>query len=267
MNLHHVKRMAGGYKTLVSLFDWKQLYAYLGEGINLEQMVISSDQPNQTVLILAPHPDDEVFGCGGTLAFHRRRGDVVHVIYLTDGSRGTASGRQDKSLIAQREQEVRAGLQVLGDAETQFWRFSDGSFRINKTSTGLLKGQLETIRPDVVYVPWFGDDHPDHRVVVPLMVEALSLLKVKHRCEIRQYEVWTPLIPNRIVLIGDVIEEKIRAMEAHQSQLGNRIYRDGILGLNAYRGAMAAFSEPAEAFLVLSQDRFMHFYTELMKLP
>ncbi len=266
MNRQQLKRLARGYKTLMNVLHWRELYRYVNAGVGLELLQFEDTTPTQTVLVLAPHPDDEVFGCGGTLALHRRHGDEVTVIYLTDGSRGTASGRPDKALIAIREQEAQSGLKVLGDMKSHFWRFADGKFEVNKTTIGLLREVIESIKPDVIYVPWFGDDHEDHFTVVPLMVEVLPLLKDHLKFEIRQYELWAPLVPNRLVKIGDVLEQKLHAMEAHHSQLASRSYRDGILGLNTYRGALAGFDEPAEAYFALNSERFLHFCQHIITL-
>lgn len=267
MILPKLKRLIHGYKTLSALLDWRQLYTYVQDGIALEMLSIPDDSATQAIMIIASHPNDEVFGCGGALALHRKRGDTIHVIYLTDGSRGTMSGSRDKSLIAKREQEAKEGLDILGGAEAQFWRFADGTMTINKTTVGLLKGQLEKISPDVIYIPWFGDDQADHRVVAPLLAATVSQIKNRFSFEVRQYEVWTPLIPNRLLEIGNVLKEKIKAIEAHQSQLPKRFHRDGILGLNIYRGAIGGLDDPAEAYLALSADRFLHFMSHIVQLP
>lgn len=265
-NLEKLRRLARAHKTLAGLMHWEQLFEYALQNTALEVVQFAPETPTHRVLVLAPHPDDDIFGCGGTLARHIQHGDTVHVLFLTDGSRGTASGRRDKSLIATREQEAEAALAVLGVESHQFWRFPDGQFAINKTTLGLFKGVLDSHAPDIIYVPWFGDDHPDHYQVVPLLLQTLLEARQKSALLVRQYEVWTSLVPNRIVGIGEVIKEKIQAMEAHQSQLTSRNYRDGILGLNAYRGALAGLEEPAEAFFELPAERFIHFCQKLIQL-
>ena len=68
-------------------------------------------------MVLAPHPDDEVFGCGGAIASHVRAGVPLHVVILTDGSRfGEASGRANES---------RAAAEVLGYGGPEFWSLAD----------------------------------------------------------------------------------------------------------------------------------------------
>ena len=56
----------------------------------------STDLTGKRVLVLAPHPDDETFGCGGSLALHAEAGDPVKVVFLTNGAAGEASGKTDK---------------------------------------------------------------------------------------------------------------------------------------------------------------------------
>src|SRR5665647_2332725 len=80
--------------------------------------------PAQAVLVLAPHPDDEVFGCGGAIAAHVRAGVPLQVLILTDGAVfGNATTRANESLAA-------AGL--LGYGEPEFWRLPDRSLRYSE---------------------------------------------------------------------------------------------------------------------------------------
>lgn len=258
--------MFRGVRTLSKFLDWDKIYRYSVNGVGLELVSFNPKSPAQTVLVCAPHPDDEVFGCGGTIARHRQHNDNVHVVYFSDGSRGTPSGTRDKSLIKIREAEAKDGLNILGQADSQFWRFSDGQFGVNKTTVGLMKALIEKLKPNIIYIPWYGDDHSDHQESVPLLFEALQGIKQPMKMEICQYEVWTPLVPNRLVVVGEVLDDKIKAIMSHKSQLGSRQYRDGILGLNTYRGAFANLDEPAEAFFALPADQFILFCQDVLKL-
>lgn len=266
MNALRIKKIWRGLRAMARIMEWDQLYEYASKGSGLELIEFNPKSSPQKVVVLSPHPDDEVFGCGGTLARHSQHNDSVEVVYFTDGSRGTPSGTRDKGIIEVREREAKEGLEILGNIEPLFWRFADNQFEVTKTSVGLLSALLEKSRPNIIYVPWYADDHTDHKQAVPLLFQALSTLKTPLDAEIWQYEVWTPLTPNRMVTIGDVLEEKIKAIEAHKSQLASRQYRDGILGLNTYRGAFADLDELAEAFFALPTERFLHFCTTILKL-
>src|SRR5256885_127055 len=75
------------------------------------------DLRGERLLVLAPHPDDEVIGCGGLVALHLREGRPVHVVVCTDGAQAGDG--------AQREAESRTALAMLGDATIEFLRFPD----------------------------------------------------------------------------------------------------------------------------------------------
>ena len=69
--------------------------------------------PSGAVLVFAPHPDDEVIGCGGLMAFHRERGDRVVVVHMTGGEQGDPGGREEGDLVAVRREESRRALAAL----------------------------------------------------------------------------------------------------------------------------------------------------------
>src|SRR5437763_12388204 len=75
------------------------------------------DLRGERLLVLAPHPDDEVIGCGGLVALHLRENRAVHVLVVTDGAQGG-----DPAI---REGESLSGLALLGHASTEFLRYRD----------------------------------------------------------------------------------------------------------------------------------------------
>src|SRR5258706_3541998 len=75
------------------------------------------DLRGERLLVLAPHPDDEVIGCGGLVALHLREGRKVHVAVATDGAQA--------GVAPQRESESRAALALLGAVTIEFLRFPD----------------------------------------------------------------------------------------------------------------------------------------------
>ena len=248
-------------KALTQLLEWRSLRAYVDQEAGARLVTFGINSPPQVVLVLAPHPDDEVFGCGGAIALHRMHGDSVHVIVISDG--GKYSGESKEHFIKTRQQESINGLKFLGDADIQFWTLPDGGLQPDENAVALLKKSLLSLAPDRIYVPWLGDNHPDHQATFRMLIDALTQVSTKIHPEIWQYEVWTPVVPNRLVSIGAVLEQKKQAIRAHVSQTASCDYEEGILGLNRYRGVSSAIrfgiTEPCEAFFALPSDRFLHF--------
>lgn len=257
MNLQSIRQFARGVRTLITFFAWQDLWRFARQA----ELTVVSKLPKARVLVLAPHPDDEVFGCGGTLAKLRRAGSAITVLYLCDGACGTASGKRNTALITTRKKEARAGLDFLaGKCQTVFWGVPDGSLRTIKKTVARLVEQLTTIQPSLIFTPWFGDEHPDHRATTALLLAALRSMPRLWRGEVWQYEVWTPLVPNRLVPIAAVAEQKSKAITAHRSQLGSRSYKEAIEGLNRYRGALHSIKGPAEAFWAMTQKAYLKFH-------
>ena len=136
---------------------------------------------NGNVLVLAPHPDDEVIGCGGTIHKHVHNGANVTVVYMTDGRHGSsalldASDEKQKilqqKLIETRKREAELCMQTLG---IQKGIFLD-SERITLSASGNLSQQIRKIirsfKPDLVYLPFFWEEQSDHRAANQILLEA-----------------------------------------------------------------------------------------------
>src|SRR4051812_3184444 len=111
------------------------------------------DLRGERLLVLAPHPDDEVIGCGGLVALHLREGRKVHVIVATDGAQAGDA--------AQRESESRAALASLGDATIEFLGFPDRELA-HADLDDRLAAILREWKPDLIAVPSPLEIHPDH---------------------------------------------------------------------------------------------------------
>jgi LmbE family N-acetylglucosaminyl deacetylase len=177
--------------------------------------------PRGRVLYLAPHPDDDVIGAGGTLALHRAQGDPVHVLIVFDGVAGDAAKRFDPAAYrARRRAEARAGGARLGLADYEFWDYPEGHEPTPaelETAARRLSGRLRELVPDLVYAPWIGEQHVDHHSLARAARRALEL--AGFRGEAWAYEVWTPLVAQRIVDVSALFEQKRAALEEHRSQI------------------------------------------------
>ncbi|MCK5942101.1 MAG: PIG-L family deacetylase [Planctomycetes bacterium] len=192
--------------------------------------------PNGRVLAFAPHPDDEVAGPGGTLALHAQQGDPVRVVVSTDGTNGDPDGRHPHDYAALRRRESQAGMRVLGLDDAVYWGFPDG-FELSEQDLRLgvdkALAELRAFAPDVVYLPWQRDGHPDHHALHVVVTRALDQLD--RDVLALGYEVWNAMIPDVIVDITATAEHKRRALRAHESQTDYVKIDVTLLGLAAYR--------------------------------
>jgi len=207
---------------------------------------------NERLVVLAPHMDDEVIGCGGTLARHVECGADVTIVFLTDGRRGGDT--------TTRKEESRRALQELGIAKIVFLDGEDGQLSATPALGAALRAALEAARPEIVYLPFFLEEHPDHRAASALLAAAVSGTRLSFRCH--AYEVWTPLFPNCFVKIDTTIDAKRRALTHYQSQLAEADYLHTSLGLNAYRSSalLDGTCRFAEGFCAVSLAEYLELF-------
>src|SRR5215207_8879345 len=105
------------------------------------------------ILVIAPHPDDESIGCGGTLYFHTERGDRVAVVYLTSGELGLKNLPREQAWTI-REAEARKAAKILRLAEPVFLRCPDWVLNEHvKAASAALVPHLRSEAPEMVYMP------------------------------------------------------------------------------------------------------------------
>lgn len=204
------------------------------------------------VLVIAPHPDDEAIGCGGTLLLHAKRGDKVSVVFLTSGELGLKHLPKEKAWKI-RENEAKKAAKVLKLHSHFFLRCSDWMLgdEISNTAS-LLQPILKKLKPGLIYLPHPQEWHPDHKAALPIVSSALIQSRLRNT-ELRGYEVWTPLTEYTDVEdISSVMATKLRSVKLYASQLTEFDYVRAITGLNQYRGVLAARCKYAEVFQSLS---------------
>jgi len=212
--------------------------------------------PARRIAVLAPHPDDELLGCGGTLPKHLAAGEAVSIIFMTSGER-TASfaGRAMAERIAQRESEARTACAAAGlaDASQVFLRLADGG--VDASGRSALVAALVASEADLVYAPNPVDAHRDHVATTALLASALAAVPtVTH---VALYEVWTPLYPNCLVDVTATMGTKLAGLGCYASALAVVDYRHTAEGLAAYRSGQGLHGAGyAEAFCVLTRAAF-----------
>lgn len=208
----------------------------------------------ERLLVLAPHPDDEVIGCGGVVFQHLREGREVRVAVATDGVEA-APGEDRDGYRARREEESR---KALVGATFDFFRFPDRALEQHADDLAArLRDVLDQLRPDLILVPSAIEIHPDHLALARCFCELIqrdpSLFADLAVTRVAFYEVGQPLRPNVLVDITGVAAAKYDAIAAHSSQTEIRDYVSFARGLNAYRAmTLAPEVRFAEAYWVTS---------------
>lgn len=212
-------------------------------------------------LIIAAHPGDEVMAMGGTMALYAKHKVQMRVLTLTAGRRGTNTGKLSTSLGAKRHKEQQAGFDCLGGVILPTALNLDEKFALTDELISDVLDYVAQLNPDIIYLPSLVDDHPDSQLTVRLIGQILQRFPAQKLRElwISQYELWTPQVPNKLVLIDAVVAKKQKAIECHQSQLLCRDYLSAMLGLGRYRAAMLGFGSNAEAFFICRATQFLEF--------
>jgi LmbE family N-acetylglucosaminyl deacetylase len=217
------------------------------------------------VVVFAPHPDDEVIGCGGALAFHAERGDAVHVLQMTGGERGDPRGisRDSASLIATRLAESRAAAAIVGVRETVALGFPDGRLAPGDAVVERLLVEVRRIAPVVAYAPSPLECHQDH--LATCVAAAAALARSGLALRLFMFEVNHPTLASFLLDVTPWIGRKREALAQFKSQLR---YTD-VVG-KSLAGAYARTVnvdlpavQYAEAFLELAPARVAEFCAEL----
>ncbi len=188
-------------------------------------------------IVFAPHPDDDVIGCGGTIVKRIAQGKQVVVVYMTSGEAGMSVPSSSAQRATKREREARKAARHLGVHKLRFLRFPDGGLSMHRTYLNMVRSIIDDLCPEFVYTPHDADGHSDHSMTCRLVAEALVNLQDAPRH--LKYEVWTPLLEvDHLEDVSGVMKQKLEALRLHDSQVSLIPYHEAIEGLNKYRGIM-----------------------------
>lgn len=200
------------------------------------------------VLVLAPHMDDETIGCGGTIVRHGQAGAAVTVLYTTDGRRGNpklySNGhtpeeilRGEEDLVQTRQAEARAACDILGVKRVEFLNGRDGELAASDAIVSRVAAILKELNPELVYLPSILDAHHDHWMTNRILHAALLQLGWHDRQTpaLRGYEVWQPLLANRVADTTAVHATRQQALAVFVSQIEHVDYVRAAEGLSVYR--------------------------------
>lgn len=177
------------------------------------------------VLCVAPHPDDEVLGCGGLLAAWAEAGCQVHTVILTCGQQGAEQqqGDADPGLPARRREESLAAAVALGVTQPTFLEFQDRALRCDRALLAALSDAVARHQPQVLLLPSLSEPHPDHQATA-LAGLAAARAAGPGLHSVLFYEAGAPLHANVHFPIDAVAERKWRALRCFTSQLQVEAY-------------------------------------------
>ena len=209
----------------------------------------------EKVIVFAPHPDDETFGCGGAIAAHCKHGDRVKVIVLTNGDKADTLNRYSREEYVEiRKSEAQQAGVILGVNNIEFWGYPDRGLKPDENLISRLSNLLKDYKPTLIYCPSPTEAHPDHRVTSQAVWE--TLLRVKTLPKVAFYELLVPFRPNTLVDITLYIEAKKNAIKTYKSQQAENDYYGKILGLNKYRTfTLSSQVEYAEGYYIVPSEK------------
>ncbi|HRY42329.1 MAG TPA: glycosyltransferase [Thermoanaerobaculia bacterium] len=195
------------------------------------------------VLVLAPHADDETFGCGGTLAALVDGGARVDVLVVTDGAGDEPDAEARRLVGARRLEETREALRRLGGGAARCAFLPDrGLGRTGDPLAAAIESGLLAALPDLVFVPSPVEVHPDHRAVAEAFLSLFAgdagrrlVAALPEGARAAFFEVSQPFRPNVLVDVSMTIARKEAAVAAFVSQLDGHDYAAFARGLGQYR--------------------------------
>jgi len=176
-------------------------------------------------LVIAPHADDEVLGCGGTIAKYTKQGNEVYLCIVTRAY----TPDWPEEFIKNRPKEIEQASKILGVKKTYFLDYPAAKLDTisQKELNEAISKVISDVKPDILYIPHKGDLNKDHRLIFQSTLVAIR--PVKHKIKkVLSYETLSetewgqliePFIPNVYVDISETFDKKREAMKAYKSEL------------------------------------------------
>lgn len=223
---------------------------------------------NKKILVVAAHPDDEILGCGGTMAVHSRIEDEVYVLILGEGITSRDESRDKEKRVKEIDSlkmNIESANKIVGTRESFVFDFPDNRF----DSVSLLdiikviEKVKNEIRPDIIYTHHQGDLNVDHQIAFRAVMTACRPLKDESVKEIYSFEVlssteWASdnskyFMPNYFINITDTIEKKTQAMKAYTTEIRDFPHPRSVKSIEtlACNRGISVGLEFAEAFMLV----------------
>ena len=214
------------------------------------------------ILILSPHADDEILGCGGFISKYSKQNYDINVVILSNANKGVEI--YSAKLIKKIRNEAKLANNLIGTKKLYFENLP--ALNLNKYPaykiSKIINKYLNKIKPEIILIPSSNDIHDDHKIIFKAAKVATRFIKKSNLKKILSYEVvseteWNEnekvFNPNYFVSLSkSEINNKIKAFLKYKSQVKKFPHprsKEGIKNLSKFRGG-SVFMEHAEAFKV-----------------
>ena len=216
----------------------------------------------KSILVVAAHPDDEVLGCGGTIAKLSNKGFNINVVFLSDGESSRENLKNIHKLNANRRSNAKKALNILGCNSIEFLDYPDN--RLDSIDLLDIVKEIEKLidkfKPQIIFTHYMHDLNIDHQIAHKAVITA-SRPQPNHIVneliffEIPSSTEWNlnkSFMPNYFVDISNTLTNKIKALKYYQKEM--RPYPHprsikSIKNLSYYRGTTIG-CKSAEAFII-----------------
>lgn len=187
------------------------------------------------ILVIAAHPDDEVLGCGATIARHVKRGDEVHIVILSEGATSRDAQRDCEKRgveLSDLAEAAHKAKEVLGVSSLTLHDFPDN--RMDSIDlldvVKVVEQHVAIVEPEIVYTHHAGDVNIDHRIIHHAVITACRPLPGRSVRTLLFFEVpssteWQTtgsapsFTPNWFVDVSDTLNDKLIALQAYQAEM------------------------------------------------
>lgn len=217
----------------------------------------------KNILVVAPHPDDETLGCGGTLLKHKKEKDQIHWLIMTK-----IDPKISEEKVKIRNKEINKVRSLY-----KFKSVIEGNFITARMDTyakidiiEFISNSINKIKPDIIYMPFYDDAHSDHKIINESVISACKSFRKPFIKSIRVYETLSEtefninptsmsFKPNLYIDIDKYLEKKIKIMKVYRSEFLPHPFprsEKGIKSLAYFRGSFVNLNA-AEAFIILKE--------------
>ena len=202
------------------------------------------------IVIIAPHPDDETIGCGGTLLKHRANGDQIFWLILSHMPKGECWSNE---VIDARAEEIKKVSEQFQFTET--FELNYPAAKLDQVAMDELVSRIaqcfNKISPSIVYLPNPTDTHTDHQIAFKAGYSCTKSFRFPFVKKILAYETLSetefspnigniPFSPNVFIDISDYLDKKLEILDIYANQLGQHPFPrsiENIKALATLRGA------------------------------